>query len=129
MSNYRMKLQKQISRLQQKHHKKLDLSLGRTFNLLNKLGNPQDKLNNVITVVGTNSKASICQSLKAILNQAGYKCNLTQSPHLQDYTERFVYNAAQISKENLTDLLTDIEKVLGNGSATIFEVLICAFLK
>ena len=124
-----MKLQKILSRLEKKHPKKIDLSLNRTFNLLKKLGNPQDKLDNVITVVGTNSKASICQSLKAILNQAGYKCNLTQSPHLQDYTERFIYNDAQISEENLTDLLTDIEKILGNGSATVFEVLICAFLK
>ena len=85
-----MKLQKILNRLEKKHPKKIDLSLNRTFNLLKKLGNPQDKLNNVITVVGTNSKASICQCLKAILNQAGYKCNLTQSPHLQDYTERFV---------------------------------------
>ena len=124
-----MKLQKILNRLEKKHPKKIDLSLNRTFNLLKKLGNPQDKLNNVITVVGTNSKASICQSLKAILNQAGYKCNLTQSPHLQDYTERFVYNDAQISEENLADLLTDIEKILGNGPATVFEVLICAFLK
>ena len=124
-----MKLQKILSRLEKKHPKKIDLSLNRTFNLLKKLGNPQDKLSNVITVVGTNSKASICQSLKAILNQAGYKCNLTQSPHLQDFTERFVYNDVQISKENLTDLLTDIEKILGNDPATIFEVLTCAFLK
>ena len=124
-----MKLQKLISRLQQKHPKKIDLTIERTFNLLKKLGNPQDKLNNVISVVGTNSKYSICQSLKAILNQAGYKCNLTQSPHLQNYTERFVYNDTQISEENLTDLLTDIEKILGNDPATVFEVLICTFLK
>ena len=71
-----MKLQKILSQLEKKHPKKIDLSLNRTFNLLKKLGNPQDKLNNVITVVGTNSKASICQSLKAILNQAGYKLSL-----------------------------------------------------
>ena len=65
-----MKLQKLISRLEQKHPKKIDLTLYRTFNLLKKLGNPQDKLENVISVVGTNSKYSICQSLKTILNQA-----------------------------------------------------------
>ena len=38
------KLQKLISQLEKHHKKKLDLSLGRTFNLLKKLGNPQDKL-------------------------------------------------------------------------------------
>ena len=124
-----MKLQKQISRLQQKHHKKLDLSLGRTFNLLNKLGNPQDRLNNVISVVGTNSKYSICQSLKAILNQSGYKCNLYLSPHLQSYTERFVFDDKEISEEIFINLLKDIEKTLGDDQATLFEILTCAYLK
>ena len=124
-----MKLQKQIWRLQQKHPKKLDLSLGRTFNLLNKLGNPQDRLNNVISVVGTNSKYSICQSLKAILNQSGYKCNLYLSPHLQSYTERFVYNDREISDEILIDLLEDVEKILGDDQATLFEILTCSYLK
>ena len=124
-----MKLQKLISRLEKHHKKKIDLTLDRTFNLLKKLGNPQDKLNNIVTVVGTNSKASMCQTLKSILNQAGYKCNLTLSPHLQSYTERFIYNDAQISNENLIELLTDVEKILGNDSATVFEMLICAFLK
>ena len=71
-----MKLQKIISRLERLHPKKIDLSLDRTFNLLKKLGNPQDKLNKVISVVGTNGKYSVIQSLKAILNNAGYKCNL-----------------------------------------------------
>ena len=124
-----MKLQKLISRLEQKHHKKLDLSLGRTFSLLKKLGNPQDKLKNIISVVGTNSKYSICQSLKAILNQSGYKCNLYLSPHLQSYTERFVYNDSEISDEILINLLEEIEKTLGDGAATLFEILTCAYIK
>ena len=124
-----MKLQKLISRLQQKHHRKLDLSLERTFDLLNKLGNPQDKLNNVISVVGTNSKYSICQSLKAILNQSGYKCNLYLSPHLQSYTERFIFNDKEISEEILIDLLEDVEKTLGDDKATLFEILTCTYLK
>ena len=124
-----MKLQKLISRLEQKHHKKLDLSLNRTFNLLNRLGNPQDKLNNIISVVGTNSKYSICQSLKVILNQSGYKCNLYLSPHLQSYTERFVFKNKEISEEILINLLEDIEKILGDDRATLFEILTCAYLK
>ena len=124
-----MKLQNLLSSLEKHHKKKLDLSLGRTFNLLNKLGNPQDKLKNVITVVGTNSKASMCYSLKSILNEGGYKCNMYTSPHLQSYNERFVYNDKEIEEENLIELLSDIEKILGNDNATIFEILTCAFLK
>ena len=124
-----MKLQKLISKLEKHHKKKLDLSLGRTFNLLKKLGNPQDKLKNVITVVGTNAKASMCYSLKSILNQAGYKTNLYTSPHLLSYTERYVFGDKEINLEDLIELLTDVEKTLGDDNATLFEILTCAFLK
>ena len=124
-----MKLQKLIQRLQQKHPKKIELTLDRTVDLLKKLGNPQNKLKNVISVVGTNSKYSICQSLKAILNQSGYKCNLYLSPHLQSYTERFIFNDNEINEEELINLLEDIEKILGENQATLFEVLTCAYLK
>ena len=124
-----MKLQKLISKLEKHHKKKLDLSLGRTFNLLKKLGDPQDKLKNVITVVGTNAKASMCYSLKSILNHGGYKTNLYTSPHLLSYTERYVFEDKEINEEDLIELLTDVEKTLGDDNATLFEILTCAFLK
>ena len=123
------KLQKLVSKLEKHHKRKIDLSLDRTFNLLKKLGNPQNKLQNVVTVVGTNSKASLCSSLKSILNKGGYKCNMYTSPHLQSYTERFVFNDKEISEENLADLLNDIEKILGNDECTLFEAITCAFIK
>ncbi len=124
-----MKLQKTISKLEKHHKKKLDLSLERTFNLLKKLGNPQSKLKNIVTVVGTNAKASMCYSLKSILNQAGYKCNLYTSPHLLSYTERYIFNDKEIDEENLIDLLEDTERILGDDNATLFEILTCAFIK
>jgi len=124
-----MKLQNLLSRLEKHHKKKLDLSLGRTFNLLKKLGNPQNKLENVISIVGTNSKASMAYSLQSILRQNGYKCNLYTSPHLTSYTERFIYNDKEINEENLIELIEDVEKVLGNDNATVFEILTCAFIK
>lgn len=124
-----MKIQRLISKLEKHHKKKLDLSLGRTFNLLKKLGNPQDKLKNIVTVVGTNAKASMCYSLKSILNQAGYKTNLYTSPHLLSYTERYVFNDTEINEEDLIELLTDVEKTLGDDNATLFEILTCAFIK
>jgi len=124
-----MKLQNLLSRLEKHHKKKLDLSLGRTFNLLKKLGNPQNKLENVISIVGTNSKASMAYSLQSILKQNSYKCNLYTSPHLTSYTERFIYNDKEINEENLIELIEDVEKVLGNDNATVFEILTCAFIK
>ena len=124
-----MKLQNLIKKLEKHHKKKIDLTLGRTYSLLHKIGNPQDKLKNIVNVVGTNSKASMAYSLKSILNQAGYKCNLYSSPHLQFYTERFVFNDQEISEDDLIDLLNDVEKALGDDEATVFEILTCAFYK
>ena len=124
-----MKLQNLVSKLEKHHKKKIDLSLDRTYRLLNSLGNPHEKLQNVINVVGTNSKASMAYSLKAILNDAGYKCNLYTSPHLQSYTERFIFNDKEISEDDLIKLLNDTEEALGDNEATVFEILTCAFYK
>ncbi len=123
------KLQKILSKIEKRHSKKIDLSLNRTFNLLNKLGKPQNKLNNVVTVVGTNSKASMAIALSTILKEAGFKYNLYTSPHLQSYTERFVFNNKEIDENDLAILLEDVDKILGNDTATVFEILTCAFIK
>ena len=120
------KLQKIISKIEKRHSKKIDLSLDRTFNLLNKLGNPQNKIKNVVTVVGTNAKASMATALSTILKESGYKYNLYTSPHLQSYTERFVFNNKEINENDLAILLEDIDKILGDDNATVFEILTCA---
>ena len=123
------KLQNLVYKLEKHHSRKIDLTLERTFSLLKKLGNPQDKIQNVINVVGTNSKASMAFSLKSILNEAGYKCNLYTSPHLQSFTERFVFDDKEIKEEDLIEILIDVEKVLGDDNASLFEILTCAYLK
>ena len=122
-------LQKLIKSLEKHHKKKIDLSLERTFSLLKKLGNPQDKLRNVVNVVGTNAKASMAYSLKSILNKSGYKCNLYTSPHLQSFTERFIFDDKEINEEKLIEILCEVKKVLGDDNASLFEILTCGFLK
>ena len=125
-----MKLQKILNKFQKLHsHKIGDLSLERIRLLMSDLGNPQDKLKNIINIVGTNSKASMAFAKKAILNEAGYKCNLFTSPHLQRYTERYIFNDKEISEDDLIQLLSDVEKTLGDDEATLFEILTCAFYK
>ena len=44
-------------------------------------------------------------------------------------TERFIFNDIEIKEDELIELLNDIEKVLGNDNASLFEILTCAFLK
>ena len=61
-----MKLQKIVNRLQEKHPKEIDLSLGRIQNLCKRLGNPQDKIK-AISIIGTNGKYSTIQVMFAIL--------------------------------------------------------------
>ena len=124
-----LKLQTIIQKLEKKFPRKIDLTLERQLKILKKLGNPQDKLEQVISVVGTNSKFSIIYTIFSILKESGHKCNLFVSPHVQSYSERFIFNNEEIDEESLVDLLEDIEKIVGEDSCTLFEALTCAHLK
>ena len=122
-----MKLQKIIERLQKLHPKEIDLSLDRTRNLLEKLGNPQDQIK-CISVVGTNGKFSTIQALYAILKEANYKCNIYTSPHIKIINERFVFNNKTLTDEELADLLSEIEEVNNRAQITFFEILTVAYI-
>ncbi len=63
------------------------LGLERMEQVLELLGNPQDKLN-CIHVAGTNGKGSVCSILASILAESGKKVGLYTSPHIFKYTER-----------------------------------------
>ena len=122
-----MKLQKIVERLQKLHPKEIDLSLDRTRNLLEKLGNPQDQIN-CISVVGTNGKFSTIQALYAILKEADYKCNIYTSPHIQKINERFVFNNKPLTDDELANLFTEIEEANDGAQITFFEILTVAYL-
>jgi dihydrofolate synthase / folylpolyglutamate synthase len=123
-----MKLQKIVERLQKLHPKEIDLSLDRTRNLLEKLGNPQDKIN-CISVVGTNGKFSTIQALYAILKEANYKCNIYTSPHIQKINERFVFNNKPLTDDDLVNLFSEIEKANNGTQITFFEILSVAYFQ
>jgi dihydrofolate synthase/folylpolyglutamate synthase len=121
-----MKLQKIVERLQKLHPKEIDLSLDRTRNLCQKLGNPQDQID-CISVVGTNGKYSTIRGLYAILKEANYKCNIYTSPHIQKINERFVYNNKPLTDDELASLLSEIEEANNDSQITFFEILTVAF--
>ena len=121
-----MKFQKIIDRLRKLHPKEIDLSLDRTKNLCQKLGNPQDQIN-CISVVGTNGKYSTIQALYAILKEANYKCNIYTSPHIQKINERFVYNNKPLTNDELANLLTEVEEANNGEPITFFEILTVAY--
>tara|TARA_B110000196_G_scaffold272693_1_gene248727 strand:- start:12 stop:1280 length:1269 start_codon:yes stop_codon:yes gene_type:complete len=121
-----LKLQKIVERLQKLHPKEIDLSLDRTKNLCEKLGNPQDQIN-CISVVGTNGKYSTIQALYAILKEANYKCNIYTSPHIRKINERFIYNNEELNDDNLANLLIEVEDINNGKPITFFEILTVAY--
>ena len=121
-----MKLQKMLSRLQKLHPKEIDLSLDRIKKLCDKLGNPQDNLN-YISVIGTNGKYSTIQTIRAILTEANINCNIYTSPHIQKINERYVYNNKEISDEDLSKILSEVEEANNNEPITYFEILTAVY--
>ncbi len=93
--------------------------------LLDRLGNPQDKLK-YIHVAGTNGKGSVCAILSGVLVAAGYKTGLFISPYITDFRERIQINNSMISKEILSSAVEDtfpiIEQLSREGTViTEFE--------
>ena len=121
-----MKLQKILSNFQKLHPKEIDLSLDRIKNLCNKLGNPQDKIK-AISFIGTNAKHSTISGIYSILKEAGFKCNVYTSPHIQKINERFVYNNQQLNDDELADLFEEVQKINNNEPITFFEILTACF--
>lgn len=107
-------------------YQKFGISLGleRIKNLLNVLGNPQEKVK-IIHVAGTNGKGSVCAYLSSILTQAGYKTGRYTSPHLVNWNERICLNEQPISTEKLITIIKHISTVIDSleECPTLFEVI------
>ena len=76
------------------------LGLGRTRELLRRLGDPQKKLT-FIHVAGSNGKGSFSAMMASVLQDCGYRTGLYTSPHLVDFCERIRVNGAMISGDAL----------------------------
>lgn len=105
--------------------------LERTEKILELLGNPHKKLK-CIHIAGTNGKGSTTAMLTEILKEAGYKVGMYTSPYLEEFEERIQINGSNISKDDLSNTITDVAKVIGNVIAlgfdhpTEFEIITCA---
>ena len=122
-----MKIQKILKRLLQLHPKSIDLSLHRIKRLLKDLGNPEKKLSNVIQVVGTNGKHSVCTALREIFETAGYSVNMNISPSIRKFNERYYLKGKDISDEKLYNLLTEVEKINNKQNITFHEFICACF--
>ena len=68
----------------------LPRSLERTISLLDEIGNPQNKIKNIIHIAGTNGKGSILSYIKSCLTVNNLKVNAFTSPHLVQINERIL---------------------------------------
>ncbi|MBP3735386.1 MAG: bifunctional folylpolyglutamate synthase/dihydrofolate synthase, partial [Lachnospiraceae bacterium] len=83
------------------------LGLGRTEELLRRLGDPQKRLR-FIHVAGSNGKGSTCAMLERILRAAGYRTGLYPSPYIEDFRERIQVNGAYITEEALCRITAQV---------------------
>ena len=104
--------------------------LERTEKLLEKLGNPHEKIK-LIHIAGTNGKGSTSSILGNILISHGYRVGFFNSPHLEDIEETIRINNENIKEEEFIELINEIkiyvDEIIEEGfnHPTEFEVLTC----
>ena len=83
-------------------------------------GNPQDKIK-TIHIGGTNGKGSTSNMLASVLQEAGYKTGVYNSPHLIDFTERIRINGGNCSREFVFNFIQKLKTLPGNIRPSFFE--------
>ncbi|MEG1809523.1 MAG: bifunctional folylpolyglutamate synthase/dihydrofolate synthase, partial [Oscillospiraceae bacterium] len=100
------------------------LGLERTRELLQKLGNPQNRLK-FIHIAGTNGKGSVAAILSSVFRAAGLKTGLYTSPYIRRFNERMQLDGVPISDDALAEL-TQRVRVLAESMddpPTEFEII------
>ena len=77
--------------------------LGRTQELLRRLGNPEKKLK-FVHIAGTNGKGSTAAMTASILRKAGYRTGLYTSPYIYRFNERMQVDGEQIADEDVATI-------------------------
>lgn len=83
-------------------------------------GNPQEKIK-CIHIGGTNGKGSSSNMLASVLQEAGYKIGLYNSPHLIDFTERIKVNGKNCNKEFVFDFIQKLKNIPEDIRPSFFE--------
>lgn len=95
------------------------LGLDEMIKLLNKIGNPEEKIPSVFHIAGTNGKGSTTAFIKYILEAEGYKIHRFTSPHLVDINERIEVSSDIISDDYLDELSKECEFLVKKYDANL----------
>ena len=113
-------------RLQKQYSRRINLDLNRIKKVLEKLNNPEEQLQNVINVIGSDGKNSFLTSLKYFLQANNQKVNTFTSPHLYDIRQRFWLGNRFISLKEIQKYKKIIEQT--KQRLTLFELLTCIYV-
>ena len=100
--------------------------LGRTYELLEKMGNPQENLK-FIHIAGTNGKGSTASMSASILRQAGYAVGLYTSPYIFRFNERMQVDGECITDEEVIELVEELKPLAQSmeSEPSEFEFVTC----
>ena len=105
----------------------LPRSLERTISLLDKIGNPQNKIKNIIHIAGTNGKGSILSYIKSCLIMNNLKVNAFTSPHLVKINERILIDNKLVKDKLLEKTIDRLFQDSKNRKIAFFEfITVCA---
>lgn len=99
----------------------IKLGLENTYNLLEILGNPQNKFKS-IHIAGTNGKGSTSCFVASILSEMNFKVGLYTSPHLVRFNERIRIEEAEIEDDFIVEMTNFLKPEIEKIKATFFEV-------
>lgn len=96
------------------------LGLERVTGFLAEMGDPHRDLQ-VLHVAGTNGKGSVCALLEGALRARGLKVGKYTSPHLVNFSERFVVDGLPVADEAIAEWLERWTPAVERHGATFFE--------
>ncbi len=111
-----------------------EIKLGRMRALLDRLGNPQDRLP-IVHVAGTKGKGSTSAMIAAALQAAGYRTGLFTSPHLERVEERIAIDGQPCTPDEFAALVAAVQPAVevldreanaaasGDHGPTYFEII------
>tara|TARA_X000001036_G_C20632320_1_gene787654 strand:- start:371 stop:1633 length:1263 start_codon:yes stop_codon:yes gene_type:complete len=107
-------------------NKTINFDLKRITLALKLLGNPEKKLNNVISILGESGKYTTLFSLKSFIEANNQVVSAYISPSLQDIRERFYMKNRYLTHKEIKNTIKQVEKL--KIPLTIFEVFTLIYI-